>query len=256
MIGTLGLSIGYKHGKKVHTVQENLNLHAQKGMMICLIGPNGCGKSTLLRTLCGLQDALSGEIQVQGKSLGAIPLSEKAKLFGLVLSDPVHLGYITVKQLVAMGRHPYTTFSGKLSAEDLQCVDESMEVVHLQDFANRRILELSDGELQRAMIAKALAQDTPIILLDEPTSHLDLPNRVEIMLLLKKLAVEMQKCILISTHEIDLALHTSNNIWLMDSEKGVEVGAPKVLIQNKSIQSVFHGESFGFDPDTGRIIIF
>lgn len=256
MLSTFGLSIGYRHGKKLHTVQERLNLEAQKGAMISLIGPNGCGKSTLLRTLCGLQDALSGEIQIQGKSLGAITLSERAKLFGLVLTDSIHLGYITVRQLVAMGRLPYTTFLGKLTASDEQSIDDSMKAVHLQEFADRSILELSDGERQRVMIAKALAQDTPIILLDEPTSHLDLPNRVEIMLLLKKLAEKMQKCILISTHEIDLALHTSNSIWLMDPDKGVITGTPKELIQNKSIQSVFHGDSFEFDPDTGHIIIF
>jgi len=256
MLSTFGLSIGYRSGKKVHTVQENLNLQVKKGMMISLIGPNGCGKSTLLRTLCGLQDALSGEIRIKEKTLGALTLSERAKLFGLVLTDPIHLGYITVRQMIAMGRHPYTTFSGKLAASDEQSIDESMEAVHLQGFANRSMMELSDGERQRVMIAKALTQDTPIILLDEPTSHLDLPNRVEIMMLLKKLAEEMQKCILISTHEIDLALHTSNSIWLMDPDKGVETGTPKELLQNKSIQTVFHGDSFEFDPDTGHIIIF
>lgn len=256
MLSTSDLSIGYRRGKKIHRVQEHLNLQVKTGEMISLIGTNGCGKSTLLRTLCGLQEALSGDIRIQGKKLGAIALAERAKLFGLVLTDSINLGYITVRQMVAMGRHPYTTFSGKFAAIDEQSINDSMKAVHLQDFADRSILELSDGERQRVMIAKALAQDTPIILLDEPTSHLDLPNRIEIMLLLKKLAEEMHKCILISTHEIDLALHTSNCIWLMDPVKGVEVGTPKELIHNQRIQSVFHGESFGFDPDTGHIIIF
>lgn len=237
-------------------VQNNLNLSFQKGEMISLIGPNGCGKSTLLRTLCGLQESLSGQILIQGKDLKGMPLSDRAKLFSIVLTDPVRLGYMTVKQMVAMGRHPYTTFSGKLSNKDERCIDESLKAVHLENFTDRFILELSDGERQRVMIAKALAQDTSFILLDEPTSHLDLPNRVEVMFLLRRLAVEMQKCILISTHEIDLALHLSDKIWLMSFEKGLETGTPQELIENKSVQSVFHGESFGFDPDTGRIIIY
>ena len=256
MIRTIDLTIGYRRGKTVIPVQHNLNLAVQRGEMISLIGPNGCGKSTLLRTLCGLQESLSGQIVVQGKDLKGISLSDRAKLFGIVLTDPVRLGYMTVKQMVAIGRHPYTTFSGKLSDKDEQYVDESLKAVHLENFADRSILELSDGERQRVMIAKALAQDTFFILLDEPTSHLDLPNRVEVLYLLKKLAVEMQKCILISTHEIDLALHLSNKIWLMSPGKSIETGTPQELIDNKSVQSVFHGESFGFDPDTGRIIIY
>ena len=256
MIRTFDLSIGYRQGKKEIPVQQNLNLHIDKGEMLSLIGPNGCGKSTLLRTLCGLQDPLKGQIQVQGVDLEKITLSDRAKLFGLVLTDSVRLGYITVKQMVAMGRHPYTTFSGKLNKEDEQRIEESMAAVHLERFADRFITELSDGEHQRVMIAKALAQDTPFILLDEPTSHLDLPNRVEMMLLLKKLAHEMQKSILISTHEIDLALRLSDRIWLMTPGKCVEAGTPEELMKNQRVQTLFHSESFGFEPDTGRIIIF
>lgn len=256
MIQTFDLTIGYRRGKKEILVQQNLNLQAQKGEMISLIGPNGCGKSTLLRTLCGLQEPLKGGVQVQSVELPDISLPERAKFFGLVLTDPVRLGYITVKQMVSMGRHPYTTFSGKLSKKDEQSISKSMAAVHLEDFADRLITELSDGEHQRVMIAKALAQDTPIILLDEPTSHLDLPNRVEMMLLLKKLAHEMQKTVLISTHEIDLALKLSDKIWLMTPGTCVETGTPSELMKNQRIQSLFHSDSFGFEPETGHIIIF
>jgi iron complex transport system ATP-binding protein len=256
MIQTIDLTIGYKRGKKTFEVQKNLNLQAVKGEMISLIGPNGCGKSTLLRTLCGLQNTLGGRILVQGVVLDKISLSDRSKLFGLVLTDPVRLGYITVKQMVSMGRHPYTTFSGKLNREDEQHIEESMVAVHLEQFSDRLVGELSDGEHQRVMIAKALAQDTPFILLDEPTSHLDLPNRVEMMLLLRKLAHEMQKIILISTHEIDLAIKLSDKIWLMNLNKCLETGTPGELMKNQQIQSLFHSESFGFEAETGHIIIF
>ncbi|MDD3907916.1 MAG: ABC transporter ATP-binding protein [Bacteroidales bacterium] len=256
MIRTFDLSIGYRRGKKEIPVQNHLNLHAEVGEMLSLIGPNGCGKSTLLRTLCGLQEPLDGKIQVQGIDLDQIPFSDRAKLFGLVLTDQIRLGYITVKQMVAMGRHPYTSFSGRLGKEDEQRVEESMTAVHLENFADRLLTELSDGEHQRVMIAKALAQDTPFILLDEPTSFLDLPNRVEMMLLLKKLASARQKIILISTHEIDLALKLSDQIWLMSPGKHMETGTPAELMKNQCIQSVFHSESFGFESETGHIIIF
>jgi len=256
MIRTVDLTIGYRQGKTVSPVQQNLNLSVEKGEMLCLIGTNGCGKSTLLRTLCGLQEPLSGQILIEGTDLNRISLPDRAKLFGLVLTDSVRVGYVTVRQMVSMGRHPYTTFSGKLSAEDELKIDESMTAVHLDNFSNRYFSELSDGERQRVMIAKALAQDTPFILLDEPTSYLDLPNRVEMMLLLKKLAREMQKSIIISTHEIDLVLQLSDKIWLMKPGENLETGTPRELIENKSIQSVFHGDSFGFDPETGHIIIF
>jgi ABC-type cobalamin/Fe3+-siderophores transport systems, ATPase components len=256
MIRTFDLTIGYRRGKKEIPVQKKLNLHAGEGEMISLIGPNGCGKSTLLRTLCGLQLPLEGYIQIQNNNLEKISLTQRARMFGLVLTDPVHIGYVTVKQMVAMGRHPYTTFSGKLSEEDEQCIARSMAAVHLDTFADRFLSELSDGEHQRVMIAKALAQDTPFILLDEPTSHLDLPNRVEMMLLLRNLAHDLQRSILISTHEIDLALRLSDKIWLMSPGESVETGTPAELMESRRIQSVFHSESFGFEPETGHIIIF
>ncbi|HET9570939.1 MAG TPA: ABC transporter ATP-binding protein [Bacteroidales bacterium] len=256
MIRTVDLSIGYQLGKTVRAVQQNLNLVANAGELIALIGPNGCGKSTLLRTLAGLQKPLSGSILLDQFDLNALKLTERAKKISLVLTDAVQMGYITVYQIVALGRHPYTTLSGKLSKNDAKFIRDALAAVHLEAFEDRLVSELSDGERQRVMIAKALAQDTPIILLDEPTSFLDLPNRVEIVLLLKKLAREMQKCILISTHEIDLAIRLADTIWLMNEREDLVTGNPAQLTANGSIQSVFHGDSFGFDPETGRVIIF
>ena len=256
MIRTVDLSIGYHQGKAHRSVQQNLNLNAQKGELIALIGPNGCGKSTLLRTLAGLQEPLAGSILLEEIDLNTLKLSDRAKQISLVLTDSVQLGYVTVEQLVSMGRHPFTSLSGKLSKSDEKYIQEALKAVHLESFANRLVSELSDGERQRVMIAKALAQNTPIILLDEPTSFLDLPNRVEILLLLRKLAREMQKCILISTHEIDLAIRLADKLWLMNSGETLKTGTPAELTANGSIQSVFHGDSFGFDPQTGHVIIF
>jgi iron complex transport system ATP-binding protein len=258
MIRTADLSIGYRRGKTVKRIQQGLNLHALDGELIALVGPNGCGKSTLLRTLAGLQEPVGGTILLgpEAADLKILEPTLRARLISLVLTDTIQLGYITVEQLVAMGRHPYTSFSGKMDKNDKQKTEEAIRAVRLEPFRNRLVSELSDGERQRVMIAKALTQDTPIILLDEPTSFLDLPNRVEIMLLLKKLVQETRKCILISTHEIDLAIRLADTLWLMESGKDLLAGAPSELTANGSVQAVFHGDSFGFDPETGRVIFF
>lgn len=256
MIRTVDLSVGYHRGKQLWAVQRHLNLEAVPGELIALIGPNGCGKSTLLRTLAGLQEPLEGCVRLDTSDLADMKPIERAKRISLVLTESVQLGYVTVEQLVAMGRHPYTSLSGKLSKSDEKHIREALQAVHLEAFAQRPVSELSDGERQRVMIAKALAQDTPVILLDEPTSYLDLPNRVEILLLLRKLARDMQKCILISTHEIDLALRLADKLWLMRAGDGMRTGTPGELTADGSIQSVFHGDSFGFDPETGHVIIF
>lgn len=256
MIRTIDLSVGYRRGKTLRAVQQHLDLKAEFGQLIALVGPNGCGKSTLLRTLAGLQEPLEGSVLLDGTDLIDLKLAERAKKISLVLTDSVQLGYVTVEQLVAMGRHPHTTLSGKLGKNDAKHIREALQAVHLEAFGNRLVSELSDGERQRVLIAKALAQDTPVIVLDEPTSFLDLPNRVEILLLLKKLATETQKCILLSTHEIDLAIRLADQLWLLQAGAPIKTGTPAELTADGSIQSVFQGDSFGFDPQTGHVIIF
>lgn len=256
MVQAIQLEVGYRKGKKTHAVQKELGFKAEKGEFIALLGPNGCGKSTLLKTMGGLLEPLSGSLKFNGKEIKDIPLSERAKLFSLVLTDSVQVKYITVYQMVAMGRHPYTTFSGKLSEEDRKIIMDSLDAVKMASFSQNFFQELSDGERQRVMVAKALAQDTPLIFLDEPTSHLDMPNRVETMLLLKKLTSDTGKFILISTHEIDLALHLADKIWLMKPDGGIETGTPEEMIHNGAVQSAFQSDNFGFDNETGRIIIF
>jgi iron complex transport system ATP-binding protein len=256
MIVTTELTIGYRQGNQTKTVQADLNLHAKRGTFVALIGPNGCGKSTLLRTIGGLLPPLSGTITIDDSNLESLSLKERATCFSLVLTEAVQVKYMSVFQLVSMGRHPYTTYYGQLTVSDKCLVKQALEAVHMIEFADRPFLELSDGERQRVMIAKALAQQTPVILLDEPTTYLDLPNRIETMMLLKQLTMTSGKTILVSTHEIDLAIRLADQIWLLNKTGKAETGMPTELIKRGVIQSTFASESFGFEPETGRVIIF
>ncbi len=193
ILSTQNLSIGYHKNGKTDIIQPDLQLKLRAGELVCLIGPNGSGKSTLLRTLAGLQKSISGKTLIDGDDAAKLSQQDKAMLIALVLTERIDIENATVHNIVS-----------------LAFVDEIIAMVHLEHKAHCYLNELSDGERQRAMIAKALAQDTPIILLDEPTAHLDLPNRVEIMLLLHKLAHKTQKAILLSTHELDLALQAAD----------------------------------------------
>ena len=237
---------------EVITIQSDLQLELRSGEMVCLIGPNGSGKSTLLRTLAGLQKSLSGETLINNLNISKISLNEKARLIALVLTDKVEIENATVQDIVSFGRHPYSSWWGG-SAEDDTFVREAIEMVHLEHKKDALLNELSDGERQRVMIAKALAQDTSIIMLDEPTAHLDLPNRVEIMLLLHRLAHKTGKAILLSTHELDLALQAADRIWLMNANKGgVESGVPEDLVLNGSFNRTFESKSYFFNAANGN----
>lgn len=252
ILTTQNLSIGYHKKGKTDIVQSELNLTLRAGELVCLIGPNGSGKSTLLRTLVGLQKALGGKTAIDGKNIATISNHEKALLISLVLTDRIDVENATVKDIVSFGRHPYSSWWGNTTAEDDKFVSEALEMVHLEHKANCYLNELSDGERQRAMIAKALAQDTPIIMLDEPTAHLDLPNRVEIMLLLHKLSHKTGKAILLSTHELDLALQAADRIWLMGVDKGIECGVPEDLVFNGSFNQTFQSKSYFFNEANGN----
>ena len=251
LLTTTDLSIGYVHRKEIITVQAGLQLEVRPGEMVCLIGPNGCGKSTLLRTLSGLQPPLGGKVKINGQTIQKISASDRAQLISLVLTDRVEIDNATVRSIVAMGRHPYSNWWGTLSDEEVEKVNDAIRLVHLQKKANQLFAELSDGEKQRVMIAKAFVQDTPVIMLDEPTAHLDLPNRVEIMLLLHRLAHRSGKAILLSTHELDMALQAADRIWLM-TEKGIEVGVPEDLVLRGNFSDAFLSPNFFFNPANGN----
>ncbi len=225
-------------GYRKQTIQSGLNLHIQSGEMVCLLGANGCGKSTLLRTLCGLQPALGGEIFINEQNFEEISNTEKAHLISFVLTDKVSIEHFSVFELVFTGRYPHTSWLGNRTAEDIEKTENALQAVRLTHKRDCFVDELSDGERQRAMIAKALAQDTPFVFLDEPTAHLDLPNRTQIMRLLKRLTKETNKTIVLSTHELDLALQTADRLWLMTSE-GIIEGQPNDDMLQAKIAEVF-----------------
>ena len=247
ILKTENLTIGY--GNKA--VQRNLNLEASPRDLICLTGTNGSGKSTLLRTLAGLQPALNGKVFIADKDIASLNVHQRSTLFSLVLTDDIDIDRLTVRELVAMGRFPYTNWAGTLSKQDEEIIDKALKDVHLSHKADVLINHISDGEKQRAVIAKALTQDTPLVLLDEPTAHLDLPNRIEIMLLLRRLSVSTGKSFILSTHELDLALQMADKIWLM-TPQGVQIGLPEDLMLSGSFQSAFGSESFSFDAIDGH----
>ncbi|WP_282125472.1 ABC transporter ATP-binding protein [Marinifilum flexuosum] len=253
---TKDLAIGYKQSKKdTLCLLSDINLTIRKGEMVCLLGPNGAGKSTLMRTIAGIQSPLDGCTLVEGIPIRDRNFKEIAQLLSIVLTERINVGNLTVYHIVSLGRHPYTSWMGKLSDADNDKIKWALEQVGLLHYANHYINQLSDGERQRVMIAKALAQDTPLIMLDEPTAHLDLPNRVEIMRLLHRLARETNKAILMSTHELDLALQAADLIWLMARNQPVKVGAPEDLVLNGSIEDTFQNKSFNFDRKTGNFIM-
>jgi iron complex transport system ATP-binding protein len=253
VIETIGLSIGYaKSGKTANALNKNMYLQLFAGELTALLGPNGAGKSTLLKTLCGLQRQTGGIIKIENRLLSGYSQSELARKISVVLTDRTNAGGITVRELVSLGRQPYTGFFGRLSAKDRDIVSEAVEAVGIPHKTNSYISELSDGERQKAMIAKALAQQCPIIILDEPTAFLDVTSKIETILLLKKLASEQKKAILLSTHDLDIALQTSDKLWLMKPGSQITAGFPKELVANGSVSAFFSSERVRFDAATGR----
>lgn len=215
------LSIGYTTGKAVAAA---ITATAAEGRLTCLLGANGMGKSTLLRTMAGFMPPLGGSIAINGTDTSRLPAHRMARQVSVVLTLPSATGNLSVREMVAMGRTPYTNFWGKLSQDDRKAVDEALSMAGIAHLADRKLYAVSDGERQKAMIAKSLAQQTPVLLLDEPTAFLDYPSRAELMAMLGKLAREEHKTVLVSTHDIELALHTADDIWLLDG--GTLTAAP------------------------------
>lgn len=236
------LDIGY--ADKV--VQKNLNATFESGKLVCLLGRNGIGKSTLLRTLAMFQPALSGEVLLEGKPLTDYSIHLLSRKLSIVLTRKPDVQNITVTEMVGLGRSPYTGFWGGLTDEDHTIVRESIQLVGIEPLAGRMVHTLSDGERQKVMIAKALAQQTPIIYLDEPTAFLDYPSKVETMQLLRRLAIEQQKTIFLSTHDVELSLQVADCLWLMEPG-GLNVGTPRELAALGALSRFIERPGITFD---------
>jgi iron complex transport system ATP-binding protein len=250
---TQNLSIGY-HTKKGNTlIAENLNLEFHEGKLITLIGANGIGKSTLLRTITGIQKPLHGDVFLNNKNINSYQLQELAQNLSVVLTEKLPPSNLTVYELVALGRQPYTNWIGKMAPEDLEKVIHAIELTDIQQIGNKKHFEISDGQLQKVLVARALAQDTPLIILDEPTTHLDLHHKVSLFKLLKQLTKETGKCILFSTHDIDLAIQLSDEMIVMTKDNIVQ-DDPCKLIESGIFNTLFDDKDILFDEQKGKFI--
>jgi iron complex transport system ATP-binding protein len=227
-------------------------LEAEK--LIALVGANGIGKSTLLRTLTGIQKPLDGKVYLNSKSIHDFGALDLAQNLSVVLTEKLPPSNLTVFELIALGRQPYTNWLGKLSDEDYEKINNAIALTHIENLLDKKHYEISDGQLQIVLIARALAQDTPLIILDEPTTHLDLPHKVSVFKLLKKLSQETDKCILFSTHDVDLAIQLSDEMIVMTDETVVQ-DQPCNLITQGVFNSLFKDNAISFDGEKGKFVI-
>ena len=235
-------------------VASDLNATAQPGTLTCLIGHNGTGKSTLLRTIARLQPSIDGSVLIGDNDISTLKPTHLSRMLSIVLTSRPDVRNMTVEELVALGRAPYTGFWGRLSADDRRIVRQSIESVGITAMAERRVCTLSDGEMQKVMIAKSLAQQTPVILLDEPTAFLDFPGKIDLMLLLQRLAHEERKTILLSTHDLETALQTADRLWLL-ANGALHDGTPHELADKGFIDDYIGRKSVKFDKQTLSIQI-
>ncbi|MDM8003795.1 MAG: ABC transporter ATP-binding protein [Bacteroidota bacterium] len=247
---TKDLAVGYRNRKKTFTVMKGISLQARRGELVALIGRNGTGKSTLLRTLVGLQPPLGGEIMLDSRSLQDTGMSDLPRIVSFVSTEPVAVRNIRVRDVVALGRFPYTNWIGTRTAADNDAVTAALEATGMAWLAERSIDSISDGERQRTLIARSLAQDTGLLVMDEPTAFLDLPSRYGIVSLLRSLTREKGKCVIYSTHDLDTAINEADRIWLM-TEEGVSNGAPEDLMLKGTLASAFESPLLSFSVNDG-----
>lgn len=249
MLRTIDLNIGYP-GKKI---ADGINLSLSHGKLVCLLGQNGVGKSTLLRTLSNLQDPLAGQITLGDHDIRSMDRRDLARQLGIITTEKIGMSNMTVRELVALGRYPYTNWIGQESIEDKLQIDAAIDRCKINYFENSKLSAISDGQFQKAMVARVLAQDTDIILMDEPTAHLDIVNRVEMFHLLQSITRDTNKSILISTHELDLSMQFADELWLMNFNEPIQTGIPEDLGLNGAIERIFFHEEFTLDSKSGRI---
>jgi iron complex transport system ATP-binding protein len=254
ILQTTNLSIGYTSKKVRNSIATTIDLTLEKGKLIALIGANGIGKSTLLRTLIGIQKPLSGTVLLYEKNIHELDSLTLARNLSVVLTEKLPSSNLTVWELIALGRQPYTNWIGTLTDNDIEKINQAIELTQIGHLIQKRHYEISDGQLQIVLLARALAQDTPLIILDEPTTHLDLLHKVVLFKLLKKLTQETGKCILFSNHDIDMAIQLSDEMIIMTPENTVQ-DQPCNLILKGSFNTLFQDESIVFDSEKGKFII-
>lgn len=246
------VSIGYRRARRPpQVVASAIDAALKPGELACLIGPNGAGKSTLMRTLAGMQPPLGGRITLKGVDLQTLSARDLARRLSVVLTERVDVGILPAYALVALGRTPYTGWMGGLTPDDDAVIRWALEAVGAADLADRSVDTLSDGERQKIMIARALAQQPEVMLLDEPTAFLDLPRRAEVMQLLRRLAQQTGRAVLMSTHDLDLALRSADQIWLLPKGGRLQTGAPEDLVLSGAFEAAFRSEGVSFDVYSG-----
>lgn len=254
ILQTQNLSIGYTSKTTTKTVASEVSIQLEQGKLIGLVGANGIGKSTLLRTITGIQKPLSGTVLLNENAIDTFEPLDLAQQISVVLTEKLPPSNLTVYELIALGRQPYTNWLGKLTDDDKIQIDKAIALTEIYHLIHQKHYEISDGQLQKVLIARALAQDTPLIVLDEPTTHLDLLHKVSLFKLLKKLTDETQKCILFSTHDIDLAIQLSDEMIVMNGQTVIQ-DQPCNLISKGVFNHLFENEFIFFDSNKGKFII-
>ncbi|WP_291275498.1 ABC transporter ATP-binding protein [Flavobacterium sp.] len=254
ILHTEELSIGYSSKKGGHLIKENIQISLEAGKLITLLGANGIGKSTLLKTLTGIIPPLSGSVKLANKEISSYEPQELAQELSVVLTEKLPPSNLNIAELIALGRQPYTNWLGTLTETDFNYIEKAIALTDIHHLIDKKHDEISDGQLQKVLIARALAQDTPLIILDEPTTHLDLYHKVAVFKLLQKLAHEAQKCILFSTHDLDLAIQLSDEVIVMTETFCVQ-DQPCNLIEKNVFDLLFKDEHIVFNKQYGKFMV-
>jgi iron complex transport system ATP-binding protein len=252
MLKVLDLNIGYKPKDKSQAILSSICLQAMENDLIAVIGRNGIGKTTLLKTLAGIITPLQGQVEMYSREITLIHRKELARMISYVSTELVNSPNMTVYDLVALGRHPYTGWYGQIEAKDKEVIHRAIALMHLDQLSGKSLAEISDGERQRALIARALAQDTGIIIMDEPAAFLDVVNRYEVMLMLRKICRAENKTVIFSTHDLSMALHEADKIWLLLADKCLE-GSPEDIVISGKLNDLFKGSKMQMIEETGQI---
>ncbi|MGN1245798.1 MAG: ABC transporter ATP-binding protein, partial [Muribaculaceae bacterium] len=247
ILTTHNLSTGYRHGNSRSTVMSHINVSLHRGCLTALLGQNGIGKSTLLRTIAGSQPPIEGIVTLNGRDITRISRREMSQLLSMVFTDRTMAGGLTVRELVSLGRQPHTGFLGRLSRHDRQVVQQAIESVGIAHKIDSFVAQLSDGERQKMMIAKALAQETPLIILDEPTAFLDVASRIDTLQLLSRLAHSTGKAILLSTHDVSQTLLLADELWVVTGNRTLLCGVTEDVVLSGAMQSMFESEKVKFN---------